>query len=144
MPPSTLARAFRPPRRLPGPKRRWECCRWTPLALQRAIGVPMSPRERTPLTKTNIPDRDPANLRSSLFLENVTFLFGKHKAFSSKYHFLVQSKIQRESSRGQPGAAQPSPAGARIPRIAPQIQELRGSRPRIRRAERIPGSDPAS
>ena len=104
----------------------------------------MSPRERIPLTETNISDRDPANPKSSLFLENVTFLFGKHKAFLSKYHFLAQSKIQRESSRGQPGAAQPSPAGARIPRIAPQIQELRGSRPRIRRAETIPGSDPAS
>ena len=90
----------------------------------------MTPRERIHLTKTNIPDRDPANPKSSLFLENVTFLFGKHKAFLSKYHFLAQSKIQRESSRGQPGAAQPSPAGARIARIA--------------RAERIPGSDPAS
>ena len=90
----------------------------------------MSPRERTPLTKTNILDRDPANPKGSLFLENCTFLFGKHNAFLSKYHFLAQSEIQRKSSRGQPDAAQPSPAGARIPRIAP--------------AEKLPGSDPAS
>ena len=127
-----LARAFRPPRRLPGPKRRWQCCRWTPLAFQRAIGVPMSPRERTPLTKTNIPDRDPANLKSSLFWKMSLFCLGNIKHFHENITFSYKAKYKENPAAASP--ARPSPAqqelgsrGSRRPR---------GSRARIRRAER--------
>ena len=69
----------------------------------------MSPRERTPLTKTNILDRDPANPKSSLFLENDTFLFGKHKAFFIKnITFSYKAKYKENPAAASP--ARPSPA----------------------------------
>ena len=80
----------------------------------------MSPRERTPLTETNIFDRDPANPKSSLFLENVTFLFGKHKAFCQNITFSYKAKYKENPAAASP--ARPSPAqqelGSRGSRIS--------------------------
>ena len=64
-PADALKRASRPPRRLPDPKGRWDSRRWTPLAFQRAIGVPMSPRENISLAERSISRCDPGNPESS-------------------------------------------------------------------------------
>ena len=66
----------------------------------------MSPRERIPLAETNIPDRDPANPKSSLFLGNVTFCSGNIKHLEQNITFRT-----KQNTKGiQPGPARHGPA----------------------------------
>ena len=81
----------------------------------------------------NISDRDPANLKSSLFLENVTFLFGKHKAFVENVTFPSKAKYKENPAAASP--ARPSPAQQELGSRG--SRERRGSRARIREVLRF-------